>query len=269
MCQERSVRVRRNWLDDVVRIAFRISLTTALGLLVQHALTVSAGAQPLPPLSGSGSEAHAEALHQAAPDLDRAVLELALAAHAWAAENGRVSSEIAPRESVLTVIDYSLPSTEPRLWVFDLERDRLLFRELVAHGVGSGDNLATRFSNLDGSHESSLGIFRTADSYQGKNGYSLRLHGLEAGTNDQAFARTIVMHGAWYVSREHAERYGRIGRSWGCPAVPVAMAKPIIDAIQGGSLLFVYYPQPEWVRTAAYGGADRAGGVAGARTAAR
>src|SRR5262249_52621298 len=154
-----------------------------------------------------------------------------------------------PRHNILTVIDYSLPSTEPRLWVFDLESGRLLFRELVAHGVGSGDNLATRFSNLDGTRESSLGIFRTGDAYEGKNGYSLRLHGLEAGTNDQAFARTIVMHGAWYVSREHAERYSRLGRSWGCPAVPVAVAKPIIDAIRDGTLLFAYYPEPEWLRT--------------------
>ena len=264
MCQERSAHALRRGLDDAVRIA----LLAALGLLAQHALTVPAGAEPLAPPSDSGSRAHAEALRQAAPDLDPNVLDLALSAHDWAAANGKGSSELAARDHVLTVIDYSLPSTEPRLWVFDLESDRLLFRELVAHGMGSGDKLATRFSNRDGSHQSSLGIFRTGDSYQGKNGYSLRLHGLEAGTNDLAFARTIVMHGAWYVSREHAERHGRLGRSWGCPAVPLAAAKPIIDAVRGGSLLFVYSPEPEWVRTAAYG-VERAGGATAARTAAR
>jgi hypothetical protein len=259
MCQQRSARASRRLFDE----AFRIALFAALALLVQQALTAPAGAAPRPQLPGSSPQAHAEALHQAAPDLDRGVLELALAAKAWAEANGA-----GRRNDVLTVIDYSLPSTEPRLWVFDVERNRLLFRELVAHGRGSGDNFAARFSNVDGTHESSLGIFRTGDTYGGKNGYSLRLHGLEPGTNDQAFARTIVMHGAWYVSREQAERHGRIGRSWGCPAVPVAMAKPIIDAIRGGSLLFAYYPQSEWLRTAAYRG-DRPGGAAGARTAAR
>lgn len=259
MCQTRSARPSRRLFDATLRIA----LFTAVALLVQQAVTAPAGAAPRPSLPGSGPEAHAEALHRAAPDVDRGVLDLALAAKTWAQTSGAVR-----RDNVLTVIDYSLPSTQPRLWVFDLEGDRLLFRELVAHGRGSGDNLATRFSNLDGTHESSLGVFRTGDTYEGKNGYSLRLHGLEAGTNDQAFARTIVMHGAWYVSREQAERHGRIGRSWGCPAVPVAMAKPIIDAIRGGSLLFAYYPQSEWLRTAAYGG-ERAGGPTGVRTAAR
>lgn len=259
MCQQRSARASRRLFDNT----FRIALFAALALLVQQVLTGPAGAASPSPLPGSGPRGHAEALHQAAPDLDRGVLQLALEATAWAEANGG-----ARRDDVLTVIDYSLPSTQPRLWVFDLERDRLLFRELVAHGSGSGDNLAARFSNLDGTHESSLGVFRTGDTYEGKNGYSLRLHGLEAGTNDQAFARTIVMHGAWYVSREQAERHGRIGRSWGCPAVPVAMAKPIIDAIRGGSLLFAYYPKSEWLRTAAYGG-DRAGGATGVRTAAK
>jgi hypothetical protein len=259
MCQERSARAPRRFLDN----AFRIAVLAALGLLVEQALAAPARAEPRPPAPGPAMQAHAAALHEAAPDLDRGVLDLALAAHAWAAANGG-----GRRDDILTVIDYSLPSTRPRLWVFDLDRDRVLFHELVAHGIGSGDNLAARFSNRDGTHESSLGLFRTGETYEGKNGYSLRLHGLEAGTNDQAFARTIVMHGAWYVSRDHAERYGRLGRSWGCPAVPVAMAKPIIDAIRGGSLLFAYYPKPDWLRTAAYGG-DRAGGVSGVRTAAR
>lgn len=259
MCRERSARAFRRWPDSSIRTA----LAVVLGFVVQLAPTAPARAETRPPRPGPDAQPRGEVLHQAAPDLDRSVLDLALAAHAWAGSN-----DAARRGGVLTVIDYSLPSTQPRLWVFDLERGRLLFRELVAHGVGSGDNLAARFSNRDGTHASSLGVFRTGDTYQGKNGYSLRLHGLEAGTNDQAFARTIVMHGAWYVSREHAERYGRLGRSWGCPAVPVATAKPIIDAIQGGSLLFVYYPQTEWLRTAAYGG-ESAGAGTGAATAGK
>ena len=107
--------------------------------------------------------------------------------------------------------------------------------------ANSGENVAARFSNLDGSLQSSLGLFVTGTIYQGKNGYSLHLHGLEAGVNDHAYARTIVMHGAWYVSRDQAERFGRIGRSWGCPAVRPEIAKPMIDTLAGGSLREVVF----------------------------
>ena len=145
-----------------------------------------------------------------------------------------------PRPDLLTIIDYSLPSTEPRLWVVDRSRRRVLFHELVAHGRGSGDNYATRFSNRDGSLQSSLGLFLTEGTYVGRNGYSLRLEGLEPGINDRARDRTLVMHGAPYVSAEFARRHGRLGRSWGCPALDPAIAGPVIDLIRGGSLLFVY-----------------------------
>ena len=144
------------------------------------------------------------------------------------------------REDLLTVIDYSLPSTKPRLWVLDLASGKVLFRELVAHGQGSGDNYATRFSNLPDSHQSSLGLFLTGNTYTGGNGYSLKLRGLESGVNDLAESRYIVMHGAWYVSPEHARTHGRIGRSWGCPALPKETAGPVIDSIKEGSFLFVY-----------------------------
>ena len=187
------------------------------------------------------------ALGRVAEGLSPQVLSLALDAAEWARREG-----ISPPPSVLTVIDYSLPSTEPRLWVLDLERRRLLFRELVAHGAGSGDDVATRFSNTEGSRQTSLGLFQTADTYEGGNGYSLKLRGLEPGTNDRAYERTIVVHGAWYVSGEHARRWGRLGRSWGCPALPLAKARPVIDTIKGGSLLFAYYPDPTWLRGAAY-----------------
>ena len=123
----------------------------------------------------------------------------------------------APRARRLAVIDYSRPSLVPRLWVFDLAAGKLLYEEVVAHGQGSGENLPTRFSNSDGSHQSSLGLFVTADTYTGKNGYSLRMHGLEPGVNDAAMARAIVMHGAPYVDPVQGKRMGRLGRSWGCP----------------------------------------------------
>jgi hypothetical protein len=92
----------------------------------------------------------------------------------------------------------------------------------------------------------------TGDTYQGGNGYSLKLHGLEPGTNDRAYERTIVVHGAWYVSAEHADRWGRLGRSWGCPALPLDVARPAIDAIKGGTLLFAYYPETSWLGAAPY-----------------
>ena len=121
----------------------------------------------------------------------RPVLEAALAAYEDATSRGVVA-----RTELLTVIDYSRPSTEPRLWVLDLETGRVLYRELVAHGQNSGHNLTERFSNAEGSHMTSLGLFVTADPYVGRNGYSLRLHGLDRGVNDNAFDRAIVVHGA-------------------------------------------------------------------------
>jgi hypothetical protein len=163
------------------------------------------------------------------------VLTMALEAVASANARG-----ISGRDDLLTVIDYSLPSTQPRLWVLDLHRGKVLYHELVAHGSGSGDNYATRFSNNLNSRQTSLGLFLTGGTYQGGNGYSLKLRGLDRGLNDRAEERHIVMHGAWYVSAEHARRQGRIGRSWGCPALSEKVAPEVIDLIKGGSFLFSY-----------------------------
>ena len=112
----------------------------------------------------------------------------------------------------------------------------MLYHGLVAHGAGSGDNYATHFSNVNDSRATSLGLFLTGDTYEGGNGYSLGLRGLDPGVNDLAESRHIVMHGAWYVSDEHARQFGMIGRSWGCPALPQADAQPVIDADQGRHL---------------------------------
>ena len=164
----------------------------------------------------------------------------------------------APR--TLSLIDYSLPSSQPRLWVFDVAQRRLLFEELVAHGRNSGgDGPATRFSDRDGSLMSSLGVYRTGDTYSGHNGYSLRLQGLDAGFNDHASERAIVIHGAWYVSPQMAATQGRIGRSWGCPAVRPSIAHQLIDAIRDGSLVVAYYPDETWLNRSAFVG-DCAGG---------
>lgn len=172
---------------------------------------------------------------------DRRVLSMALSAATCATQALDVK-----RPSLLTVIDYSRPSTQPRLWVLDLARGRQLFQELVAHGRGSGDDRATRFSNEPGSLQSSLGLFRTGETYVGSNGYSLRLDGLEPGINDRARERAIVMHGAPYVNPGTARTIGRLGRSWGCPALSLNIAREVIDVIKDGSLVFVYYPDQRW-----------------------
>jgi len=163
---------------------------------------------------------------------------------AYTAYHHALSLGIVGNPRLLTVIDYSRPSTEPRLWVLDLVTRAIVQRELVAHGKGSGGNVATSFSNVEGSHKSSLGLFVTDAAYTGQNGYSLRLRGLDPGVNDRAYARDIVIHGAEYVSDVVARTLGRLGRSWGCPAVRPAIARTLIDAIKGGTVLFVYGANP-------------------------
>lgn len=178
--------------------------------------------------------------------LDRSVLDLALTAATCAIRSGAA----APR--TLTVIDYSKPSTQQRLWVFDLTSRELIYEERVAHGQGTGANVATRFSNTPDSHQTSLGLFVTGGTYVGKNGYSLRLDGLDRGYNDRARERAIVMHGAPYVSEAFVKANGRLGRSWGCPAVSDAVARELIDRVKGGGLVFAYYPDAEWLKTSKY-----------------
>jgi len=166
----------------------------------------------------------------------REVLDLALRAYSC----GRAQGEF--NHPLLTVIDYSLPSTSKRLWVIDLSRRRVLFNELVAHGANSGDTYASAFSNRVGSRQSSLGLFRTDETYYGRHGRALRLSGLEPGINDNARERAIVMHGAPYVNPVAAEGMGRLGRSWGCPAVRTAVARPMIDTLKQGQFIYAHGP---------------------------
>lgn len=219
-----------------MRFPVAFALAIALAGLVATAHSPADG--PSAPVPGAFSGARS---------LNSTVLRLALNAAACARNLGAVTNE-----RLLTVIDYSKASTEPRLWVLDLERQQVLFEELVAHGRGSGDNFATRFSNAEGSHQTSLGLFRTADTYVGSNGYSLRLDGLETGVNDRARERAIVMHGAPYVSEASMRTIGRLGRSHGCPALRPAIARTVIDAIKQGSLVFAYYPDRPWLRSSRF-----------------
>lgn len=213
-------------------------------LVAVGAIVVFLGGRPV---QAAPSEKLVDSLVRQAPGLRSNVLKLALEAANTAEKEGLVA-----RRDLLTVIDYSMPSTEPRLFVFDLAAHKLLFRELVAHGKNSGGNLADHFSNEPSSEATSLGLFVTADTYIGSHGLSLRLRGLEQGINDMAFERQIVMHGAAYVSREAIRVLGRLGRSWGCPAVPQEVASSIIRTIRGGTPLFAYYPAKQWLETSAF-----------------
>lgn len=144
------------------------------------------------------------------------------------------------RKEILTLIDFSKPSTEERLFVLDLKQEKVVFTSVVSHGKNSGGVYATSFSNENGSHKSSLGFYLTENTYQGRNGYSLVLNGLEKGINDRAKERAIVVHGAAYSNPSVAASSGRLGRSFGCPALPVALCRPIINTIKEGSVLYIY-----------------------------
>ena len=176
-----------------------------------------------------------------APSLSHNVIKLALKASQCAVKKG-----VSSKARYLGVIDYSLPSTEKRLWVFDTRKRALLWKEFVSHGKHSGENYASTFSNTPGSLQSSIGLFRTGHSYMGSNGYSLRLYGLEQGINHNAYDRAIVMHGAPYVSSDFLKKYGRLGRSWGCPALRTEVSSKVIETIEDDAFLFVYYPDSDW-----------------------
>lgn len=188
----------------------------------------------------------ANKLTQAAPSLDSKVLSTALSAMQCALNHG---ADPADR---LAVIDYSLPSSEKRMWIFDLQDKKLVLHDFVAHGNRSGNNFATSFSNTNGSHQSSIGLFRTSESYQGKHGYSLRMDGLEPGFNDRARERAIVIHSADYVNPDWIQTQGRIGRSQGCPAVRPEIGRTVVDNLKGGQFMFSWYPDQQWLQSSIY-----------------
>jgi L,D-transpeptidase catalytic domain len=185
-------------------------------------------------------------LRKVAPKLKTKVLKTALTAYKNALSHDNV------KKHVLTVIDYSLPSSKERMWVFDLNKDKLLYKTFVAHGKNSGMTKANHFSNKRESKETSLGTFITKNTYSGSKGYSLNLKGLEKGFNDNAFERRVVIHGAWYVEPDFIKKQGRAGRSWGCPSVAKSLAKPLINTIKGGSVVFAYYPDKKYLNRSDY-----------------
>ncbi|MDX5337151.1 MAG: murein L,D-transpeptidase catalytic domain family protein, partial [Marinobacter sp.] len=199
------------------------------GLAISLAITLPAQAQSL-------DDQLLARLASVAPKLNPEVLEAAFKATHCAIANGVAMPER------LAVIDFSLHSSQERMWIFDLEQGDLLLRDLVAHGRNSGNEAATTFSNIEGSYQSSLGLFKASESYRGMHGYSLRLDGLEPGINDLARQRAIVIHGADYVNSNWVDQYGRIGRSHGCPAVDQKVVQTVVDNLKGGQLVFKYYP---------------------------
>lgn len=180
-------------------------------------------------------------LHHAAPNLKQSALKSAL--HAYQIANAKHLV----KKPMLTVIDYSLPSSKQRMWVFDLRKQQLLLNTFVAHGQNSGMNVPNHFSNRPSSKSSSLGTYITKDTYSGHNGVSLNLQGLERGFNDNALSRRVVIHGAWYMEPSFIHSTGRAGRSWGCPAVAKSIAPKLINCIKGGSVVFAYYPDSTYL----------------------
>jgi hypothetical protein len=159
-------------------------------------------------------------------------------------EAGKISSN-----ATLSVCDFTMSSNEKRLWVIDVKSKKILFNTLVAHGSGTGEEYATSFSNINDSHQSSLGFYVTGETYDGSNGYSLKLHGVDGNFNNNAFDRGIVIHAAEYVSEQFARENQRLGRSHGCPALPIELSAKIIDRIQNGHCLFIYHSTRNYLRT--------------------
>ncbi len=173
--------------------------------------------------------------------LEEEAFELAYKGYYKLKELGKIN-----KTDVLTIADFSKPSSQKRLFVIDMEVGKILFQTLVAHGRNSGLIYAKEFSNKPESNKSSLGFYRTLQSYYGEKGYAMRLEGLEKGINDKAFERAIVFHGSDYVTSSFLHSNGYLGRSLGCPAVPMQQTKPIINTIKNGSLLFIYHPTEQY-----------------------
>jgi len=164
---------------------------------------------------------------------------------------GYNSLEISNKK-ILSIIDFSKPSNEERFFIIDVENKKLLLQTLVAHGKNSGLINATKFSNRSGSHKSSLGFYITGTTYRGRHGYSLLLHGVEKGINDNARQRGVVIHGANYVSKKYIDQNSMLGRSWGCPSVSRELSREIIDEIKGGSCLYIYSDDETYKRKSVF-----------------
>ena len=226
-----------------ILLALLLSLT-ALPVWADMYL-VNNGAEPID-VSNPGKMIDTAKIESETTGLSPTVLALAIKAYQTA------SSEGLDRQKILTIVDFSKPSTEKRMWVIDLANNTVLYHTLVAHGDNSGGNEAVRFSNKNGSHESSLGLYVTGKPYYGHLGYSMRIYGITPGFNTNAFYRDIVVHGAWYVSEQVIKQYGHLGYTWGCFGLNPHIVRNVIHSIEGGSLIFAYYPDQQWLENSPF-----------------
>lgn len=187
-----------------------------------------------------------KSVKQQAPHLKKRVLRLA-----WRAYQ-HLQHQHLDSQHLITIIDYSMPSSKKRLWVINANNDHVLFHTLVAHGKQSGQLYAKHFSNKRHSHATSLGVFLTGHTYQGKHGYSLKLRGLEPHFNGNTFKRHVVIHSAWYVSQDLLHKQNRLGRSWGCPALSKKKEPQVVNTIKNGTMIFAYYPKKQWLNNSRY-----------------
>lgn len=195
----------------------------------------------------STSETLYHSLELAGHEMDFFVFDQAYHGYTLLKEKGKLTNT-----GLITIVDFSKASSQKRLWVIDLEKQKLIYHTLVAHGKNSGENFATQFSNTIDSYQSSLGFYVTGKPYIGKHGLSLVLEGVEHGFNDNARDRAIVMHGANYVNERFVRTYGRLGRSHGCPAIPQELAEPIIKTVAEGSCLFIFYADEDYLESSGF-----------------
>lgn len=176
------------------------------------------------------------------------VFEKGLKGYQKLQEEGKLSKN----KEVLTIIDFRLPSSKKRMWIIDMEKLKVIHYTYVSHGRNSGIKFAKKFSNRSGSFQSSLGFYVTAEAYHGKHGLSLRLDGQEKGFNNNARRRAIVLHAAKYACQNIVENTGRLGRSLGCPAIPLEDHENVIQQIKDGTALFIFYPEQEYLQKSRY-----------------
>jgi hypothetical protein len=174
--------------------------------------------------------------------LDYSIFRLGMVGYYSLELNGSLNES-----GIISIIDFSKPSTEKRFYTIDLKKGEILFHTYVAHGRNTGENMAKSFSNRPHSNQSSLGFYVTGETYVGSKGYSLRLDGKDPSYNDKIRTRAVVMHEADYVSESWIKRYGRLGRSQGCPALPKELSRKVIDTIKGKSAIFAYYPDQHYL----------------------
>ena len=198
-------------------------------------VAAASNAQVIVPVSENALSTIYDSLRLNLMGLSQQAFQYAMQGFDYLVKAGKITND-----RIISIVDFSQPSNKKRLFVIDLDQYKVVFNTYVAHGMNSGKEYASKFSNTPESNQSSLGFYETMDTYNGKNGYSLHLQGLEKGINDNADSRAIVMHGAEYVNENLIQSQGYIGRSWGCPAVPERLHKPIINKIKNGTCLFIY-----------------------------